>query len=169
MKRNWKELISEEQKHVLRNFSVFLVIFTIFFLICILLGSCKSVKTEVQYQYRDSVITHYVTDTTHVTVVDTTHVEISSDSQKENETEIHFGEGGGTYNAQTGVATNVISVKQSSKEKELQSMVLTQKNTIDSLAAANNLLQQSISEIQDNEHHEENTNDRSRQLPVYSP
>ena len=48
----------EEQKHILRSFSVFLIIFSLFFLICILLGSCKTVKTVVEY--RD----HYVHDTT---------------------------------------------------------------------------------------------------------
>ena len=52
--------MSEEQKHILRSFSVFLIIFSLFFLICILLGSCKTVKTVVEY--RD----HYVHDTTQV-------------------------------------------------------------------------------------------------------
>ncbi|MBR3858526.1 MAG: hypothetical protein IKJ18_00705 [Bacteroidaceae bacterium] len=48
----------EEKKHILRSFSVFIIIFSLFFLICILLGSCKTVKTVVEY--RD----HYVHDTT---------------------------------------------------------------------------------------------------------
>ena len=52
--------MSKEQKHILRSFSVFLIIFSLFFLICILLGSCKTVKTVVEY--RD----HYVHDTTQV-------------------------------------------------------------------------------------------------------
>ncbi|MBQ1780444.1 MAG: hypothetical protein II001_03315 [Bacteroidales bacterium] len=60
MKRNWRDYLSEEQKHILRSFSVFLIIFSLFFLICILLGSCKTVKTVVEY--RD----HYVHDTTQV-------------------------------------------------------------------------------------------------------
>ena len=55
-----KPRLTEEQKHILHNFSIFLLIWAIFFAICILLASCKSVKTVVEY--RD----HYVHDTTQV-------------------------------------------------------------------------------------------------------
>lgn len=157
MKRNWKEYLSEEQKHILRGFSVFLTIFTIFFLICILLGSCKSIKTDVKYEYRDSIITHVVYDTVHVTVTDTIHVEASSQSQKENETEIFFGEGGGTWNSQTGEATNVTSVKQSSKEKELQKMVFDYRHLVDSQAVQIDSLRQALTEAQGEEHTQQNT------------
>lgn len=49
-----------EQKHLLLNFSIFLLILALFFGICLLLGSCKSIKPVVEY--RD----HYIHDTTQV-------------------------------------------------------------------------------------------------------
>ena len=55
-----KPHLTEEQKHILHNFSIFLLIWAIFCAICLLLASCKTVKTVVEY--RD----HYVHDTTQV-------------------------------------------------------------------------------------------------------
>jgi len=120
-------------------------------------SSCKSIKTDVKYEYRDSIITHYVMDTIRVTITDTIHVEQSSESTKEDMTEIEFGAGGGTYNAQTGEATNVQSVKQSSKEKELQSLVASYKHVADSQSIKIDSLQQVISEAQGEEHLQQNT------------
>lgn len=144
---------------MLRGFSIFLLIFSLFFVICILLGSCKSIKTDVQYQYRDSVITHHVIDTTHVQGYDTTHIEQSQETYKDNELEIQFGEGGGTYNAQTGEATNVNNVKQKSQVKELQNTVTSQAITIDCMSATIDSLRQALNEVQGEEHHDENTKD----------
>lgn len=44
------------------------------------------------------------------------------DAETESETTLHFGEGGGTYNAKTGDATNVtgVGVKESKREHELK-------------------------------------------------
>lgn len=145
------------QMEMLRGFSIFLLIFSLFFAICILLGSCKSIKTDVQYQYRDSLITHIVYDTVRVTITDTIHVEQSSETYKDDELEIQFGEGGGTYNSHTGDATNVTNVKQKSKEKELQKMVYDYKHMADSLAVKNDSLTQALHEAQGEEHTQENT------------
>lgn len=55
-----KQRLTEEQKQILHNFSIFLVIWAIFCAICLLLASCKTVKPVVEY--RD----HYIHDTTQV-------------------------------------------------------------------------------------------------------
>ena len=55
-----KQRLTEEQKHILHNFSIFLLIWAIFCAICLLLASCKTVKPVVEY--RD----HYIHDTTQV-------------------------------------------------------------------------------------------------------
>ena len=61
------------------------------------------------------------------------------DSETESETTIHFGEGGGTYNAKTGDATNVTGVgtKESKREKE-------QKERIERLTSENTQLRHSL-------------------------
>lgn len=121
--------------------------------------SCKSVKTEVKYNYRDSIITHYLFDTIHITITDTIHVEASSENESESETEIQFGEGGGTWNAQTGEATNVASVKQSNKEKELQKLNVTYKHIADSASAKCDSLFAANRDLQEQINHQENTKD----------
>lgn len=146
-----------EHIDALRGMSIFILLFCIFCVICVLLGSCKSIKTDVQYQYRDSVITHHVIDTTHVQVYDTTHIEQSSETYKDDELEIQFGAGGGTYNALTGEATNVNNVKQKSKEKELQNTITSQAHTIDYQASTIDSLRQALNEAQGEEHVQENT------------
>lgn len=145
------------QMEMLRGFSVFLLIFSIFFAICILLGSCKTIKTETQIVYKDSTIVHTITDTAHITVTDTIHVEASKENESESETEIVFGDGGGTWNATTGEATNVASVKQSSKEKELQKLNATYKHIADSASAKCDSLFAANRNLQEQINHQENT------------
>lgn len=145
------------QMEMLRGFSIFILLLCIFFTICVLLGSCKSIKTDVQYQYRDSVLTHHVIDTTHLTITDTIHVEASKENESESETEIVFGDGGGTWNATTGEATNVASVKQSSKEKELQKLNATYKHIADSASAKCDSLFAANRDLQEQINHQENT------------
>ena len=90
----------------------------------VLFSGCKTVRTErtdlSSIDKRDSVrkeITH-VTDTVYKTVYVTQ--KDSTANEKENTTEITFGNGGGTWNAQTGEATNVQRVKTSETEKNLR-------------------------------------------------
>ena len=149
----------EEQKHMFWNAVCIMLIWVVFILVCLFLGSCKSLQSETKYNYRDSIITHIYYDTVHVTITDTISVHQSTESSKESTTEIHFGEGGGTYNAQTGEATNVQSVKQSSKEKELQDLVAIYRHVADSLAATNDSLQHALTEAHGEEHVQQNTAD----------
>lgn len=75
------------------------------------------------------------------------------DAETETETTIHFGEGGGTYNAKTGDATNVTGVgtKESKKEHELRERVeqlihdnTTLKHEVDSVVDANTTLKHEL-------------------------
>lgn len=132
----------EERKHILRSFRVFLIIFSLFFLICILLGSCRSVQQVVEYQYRDSLIVHH--DTTHTSVVDTNYVEQHVIVTDTSHIVIQFGAGGGTYNAQTGQATNVSGVQQSTYHNEQRDSTAFYKHQVESLTASNDSLSQSI-------------------------
>lgn len=84
----------------------------------LLFGSCKTVQTIEKVNYRDSTIYNFrdsvVYDhrdsinviTQHVVVYDSTKVVIQ------------FGQGGGTYNAKTGEATNVSNVQQTDTHHE---------------------------------------------------
>ena len=103
----------------------------IFLAALLLFGSCKSVQTVEKVNYRDSTILHHKYDTTRITITDTIKVEASRESEKESDTDIVFGAGGGTYNTQTGEATNVVGVKQSKREKELVQLVADLTETID--------------------------------------
>ena len=87
-------------------------------LLCLLFPSCKSVQVSekvnvrdsvairwqdsIRWHYRDSVVTIY----NHVTIKDSTGLTIQ------------FGQGGGTYNAKTGEATNVAGVHQTDTHHE---------------------------------------------------
>lgn len=149
--------LDQTQMEMLRGFSIFLLIFSLFFAICVLLGSCKTIKTETQIVYKDSTIVHTITDTAHITITDTIHVEASKENESESETEIVFGDGGGTWNATTGEATNVASVKQSSKEKELQKLNATYKHIADSASAKCDSLFAANRDLQEQINHQENT------------
>ena len=101
----------------------------------VMFTSCKtpaaiSTKTDtrdssnVELHMRDSlgVSVRTVHDT--VIVHDTVYINEKTvkDAETQSETTIHFGEGGGTYNAKTGDATNVTGVgtKESRREHELR-------------------------------------------------
>ena len=95
------------------------IISKLFVTLCVLfLLSCKTVQVKEQinvrdsvvYQYRDSIIYHHRDSvniiTQHVQLDDSTHLFIQ------------FGQGGGTYNAKTGEATNVAGVQQTDTHHE---------------------------------------------------
>ena len=131
----------------------------IFLAALLIFGSCKSMQSVEKVNYRDSVITQIVYDTTHITITDTIKVTASSESKKESDTEIVFGEGGGTYNAQTGEATNVAGVKVSSKEEELRQLVIDQRTTIDQQSATIDEQNTRISELESELEQKQNTSD----------
>ena len=114
-------------------------------LVCISMCSCASTKTIEKVNYRDSLITKTVYDTVRVTVTDTIHYEQHSSKETENGTEITFGQGGGTYNAKTGEATNVTGVKESSKIREQDDIIQKQKTQIDLYSARCDSLSSAVS------------------------
>lgn len=98
-------------------------------LLLVAFSGCKTIetsKTDLSTTDRkDSVRTEikHVTDT----IYQTTYVQVkdSSSNEKQSSTEIVFGNGGGTWNATTGEATNVQSVKTNETEKNLRLQVST--------------------------------------------
>ena len=102
--------------------------------------SCASTKNMEKTEYNDSTRTHIVYDTITVTITDTVRVEVHSKKETEDGTEINFGQGGGTYNSKTGEATNVASVKQSSKSTETEDLIREQKTQIDAFRATTDSL-----------------------------
>ncbi len=147
----------EERKGALKNLGKAILVWAIAMLVGWGLWSCKSIQTQTQISYRDSIIYHIVTDTVFVTITDTVHVEVSRENESESNTEIQFGEGGGTWNALTGEATNVTNVKQSTKEKELQQMILNYKHEADSASARRDSLVAANRDLQEQIEHQENT------------
>ena len=132
----------EEQKHMFWNAVCIAMIWVVFIVVCLFLGSCRSVQQVVEYQYRDSVIVHH--DTTHTSVVDTNYVEQHVIVTDTTHIVIQFGAGGGTYNAQTGQATNVSGVQQSTYHNEQRDSTAFYKHQVESLTASNDSLSQSI-------------------------
>ena len=127
--------------------------------LALLFTGCKSVQVKENINYRDSVISHHKYDTTRITFTDTLHVTASSESERESDTDIVFGSGGGTYNTQTGEATNVVGVKQSKKEKELQQLVVVQKTTIDKQSAIIDEQKEQITKLEKELEEKQNTAD----------
>ena len=132
----------EDQKRMFGNAVCIMLIWVVFILVCLFLGSCRSVQQVVEYQYRDSVIVHH--DTTHTCITDTNYVEQHVIVTDTSHIVIQFGEGGGTYNAQTGHATNVSGVQQSTFHNEQRDSTAFYKHQVESLTASNDSLSQSI-------------------------
>ena len=108
----------EQPNGCLDTFIGYMIGTVIAFLICLLFPSCKSVQVSEKVNVRDSVairdqdsIRWNIRDSLHiiehhVTIKDSTGLTIQ------------FGEGGGTYNAKTGEATNVAGVHQTDTHHE---------------------------------------------------
>lgn len=78
---------------------------------CLFLCSgCASSKRMERYSGRDSTIYHHIYDTTRIVVAVTRSETKHSSTETKSGKQIFFAEGGGTYNDQTGEATNVSSV-----------------------------------------------------------
>ena len=105
-------------------------------LCCVIITGCATQQSVTSTTYTlDSVRVEY--RMVHDTIIhrDTLYLSatINKDAETESETTIQFGDGGGTYNALTGDATNVVGVgmKESKREHELSESVqrLTSENT----------------------------------------
>lgn len=151
--------LSEQQKQILIALGKFLLIWAIALIIIVMLVGCKSVQSQTQVNYKDTTIVHKIIDTTRIYITDTIHVEASSGSESESQTVIQFGEGGGTYNAITGQATNVANVQQASKDKEYQQTIRDQKTTIDQRDATIDSLYRANSELHEQIELQQNTKD----------
>lgn len=132
--------------------SIGIIIAVVLFIIATCVCGCKtpaavSTHTDVQDSARTEV--KYVHDT--IIRIDTVYINEKTvkDSETETETTIHFGEGGGTYNAKTGDATNVTGVgtKESKKEREqrerierLTSENIALHNELDSIKKINTII-----------------------------
>ena len=114
-------------------------------LICLCLVSCKTVKVVEKINYRDSVVVQYHHDTTHITIADTTHIEQHVVVTDSSALVINFGNGGGTYNAHTGMATNVASVQQIETHKEQRDSIADLKQQLELAQATNDSLNAKVS------------------------
>ena len=96
-------------------------------LLLVAFSGCKTIesnKTDLSTTNKnDSVRTEikHITDTIYQTIY--VQVKDSTESEKNTTTEIVFGNGGGTWNATTGEATNVSSIKTNETEKNLRLQV----------------------------------------------
>lgn len=110
-----------------RDEIMFLLSIAFIAFLLMLFSGCKTIKTErtdlSTIVKNDSVRTEikHVTDTVYQTIYVTQ--KDSTTSEKQSNTEIVFGNGGGTWNASTGEATNVHSVKTSDTERNLRLQV----------------------------------------------
>lgn len=114
--------------------------FLTIFALCIFLVGCRSVQVSESVNVRDSIVTNYRDSIIwhhrdsvhliehHVTLSDSSHLVI------------HFGQGGGTFNANTGEATNVSGVSHTDTHREqrdstsyFRNLVADYKHTADSL------------------------------------
>lgn len=77
---------------------------------CAALFGCASSKNIEKSSGRDFNIYHHIYDTTKIVIAITQSVQSHSSTTTKSGKQINFGEGGGTYNEQTGEATNVSSV-----------------------------------------------------------
>lgn len=89
-----------------------------------IMTSCKTIETTLNDTSKtdktDSLKKEIEVKTDTIYQVVYVQVKDSSENEKKSSTEIVFGDGGGTWNSQTGEATNVQSVKTSEAEKNFQ-------------------------------------------------
>lgn len=100
------------------------LILTLSLILLFMSGGCKSIETTLSdnshINRKDSTNKEIIVKTD--TIYQTIYVQVkdSSSNEKQSSTEIVFGNGGGTWNATTGEATNVSSVKTNESEKNLR-------------------------------------------------
>lgn len=118
-------------------------------ILCLCFGGCKTVGTvsenvnirdSVVYNYRDSVVIHWIDSIrfvgSHTVKDDSTNLVIS------------FGNGGGTYNAKTGEATNVTGVQQTDTHHEQRDSTAFYRSQYRDEVAKSDSLTQQVSDYQ---------------------
>ena len=109
----------------------------------LVLAGCRTTQHIERVNYRDSIVVARHVDTVRVTITDTTHVVASDESERESVTEIVFGTGG-SWNAQTGLAENVQSVRVSSRERELMQLVADYKSELTAISSTADSLREQV-------------------------
>lgn len=123
-------------------------------ILCLCFPSCKSVQVSEKVSVRDSVAIRYQ-DSIRWHVRDSVHIVEHHVTIKDSTgLTIHFGEGGGTYNAKTGEATNVAGVHQTDTHHEQRDSTAHYRNlaadyahTADSIANRYNALQTEYAKV----------------------
>lgn len=123
-------------------------------ILCLCFPSCKSVQVSEKVSVRDSVAIRYQ-DSIRWHVRDSVHIVEHHVTVKDSTgLTIHFGEGGGTYNAKTGEATNVAGVHQTDTHHEQRDSTAHYRNlaadyahTADSIANRYNALQTEYAKV----------------------
>ena len=123
-------------------------------ILCLCFPSCKSVQVSEKVSVRDSVAIRYQ-DSIRWHVRDSVHIVEHHVTIKDSTgLTIQFGEGGGTYNAKTGEATNVAGVHQTDTHHEQRDSTAHYRNlaadyahTADSIANRYNTLQTEYAKV----------------------
>ena len=102
-----------------------ILIATILIAIALVVASCATPKNVTEtIEKNDSVGVNFHSEKDTIIIRDTVYINSTTvkDSESEEETTLHFGDGGGTFNVNTGEATNVTNAtqKKSKREKELE-------------------------------------------------
>ena len=122
--------------------------------LCLHLVGCKSVQVSETVNVRDSVAIRYQ-DSTRWNIRDSLHIIEHHVTVKDSTgLTIQFGQGGGTYNAKTGEATNVAGVHQTDTHHEQRDSTAHYRNlaadyahTADSIANRYNALQTEYAKV----------------------
>lgn len=123
-------------------------------ILCLLFPACKTVQVSEKVNVRDSVAIRYQ-DSTRWNIRDSLHIIEHHVTVKDSTgLTIQFGEGGGTYNAKTGEATNVAGVHQTDTHHEQRDSTAHYRNlaadyahTADSIANRYNTLQTEYAKV----------------------
>ena len=100
------------------------------------MSGCRSLKSAEKVNVRDSVAVQTYYDTSHVTITDTVRVEQRVEVNDSTYLWIQFGDGGGTYNTKTGLATNVSAVSQTSVHSEVRDSLALLTHRLEALQAS---------------------------------
>ena len=120
----------------------------LFLLWCFLTTGCTTTRISTKTNTKDSTVVHHQYDTTHIVVQDTNRVEQHVQINDTSFVLIQFAQGGGTYNAKTGEATNVSSVQQSEGHREQRDSTSFYKRALEIAVAKSDSLSSQVSEYE---------------------
>lgn len=122
------------------------LLFILTMFLCLI--SCRAQKEITDSVRNDSVRVEYRYYTDTIVVHDTVYIKGTTITDKESNTQIHFGEQGGSYNTKTGEANGVTGVTMSNKEKEQAETIITLTNKVNRVTAVNDSLEAKISTLE---------------------